>query len=190
MPRQENAGGRKTAKNRDTKTGTSAARRRNRHDTDCSWCEYLRSLSAPRSSREHLFYEEQADEDCGIATFVEPSPELLARWAQEDARYGEPVSRAELEKITAQHLSDFELVEYIAQCEQEASRARARELIAVHVLAQRDSMNPFWPVRVGTPCIAGEEIAIRLGASRSTGRELVEAAELFAGPLMATADAL
>ena len=129
-------------------------------------------------------------EDYGTATFVEPSPELLARWAQDDARYGEPVSRAEPEEITAQHLSDFELVESIAQCEQEASRARARELVAVHVLAQRDWMNPCWPVRVGTPCIAGEEIAIRLGVSRTAGRELVEAAELFAGPLMATADAL
>ena len=58
------------------------------------------------------------------------------------------------------------------------------------VLAQPASMNPPWPVRVASPCIAGEKIAIRLGVSRAAGRELVEAAELFAGPLMATADAL
>ena len=137
-----------------------------------------------------MLENEQAGGDCGTATFIHPSPAMLALWELEDARDGEPVDRAALQELAAQYLSDFELVEYVARCEQAASRARARELIAVHVLAGRKSMNPSWPVSVGTPCIAGEEIAIRLGVSRTTGRELVEAAELFAGPLMATADAL
>lgn len=121
---------------------------------------------------------------------VQPSAELLAWWDQADARYGEPECPAVYGELVAERLGDHELVEEIAALERMASWARARQLAAVRVLSRRASMNPFWPVRVGQPNIAAEEVAARLGASRAVGRELVEAARLFSGPLMATAEAL
>jgi len=147
---------------------------------------------------EHMFDNALGDGGRGVAVAVQPlasSPaeapaDLLAWWDQIDASYGEPDYPGGVGEVPDGEVGDFELVEQIAAFEQVASWARVRQLAAVEVLSRRASMNPFWPVRVGQPNIAAEEVAARLGASRAVGRELVEAARLFSGPLWATADAL
>ena len=126
----------------------------------------------------------------GVQSWVEPSAELVAGWDAADARFGDPVDRADLAVAAADRLTDFGLVEQVAQFERLASWARARQLVAVEVLSRRASMNPYWPVPVGMANVAAEEVAAVLGASRAVGQDLVEAARLLAGPLGATADAL
>ncbi|HEY8717414.1 HNH endonuclease signature motif containing protein [Pengzhenrongella sp.] len=171
------------------------------------------------------------DGDEHVAAFVEPSAELLALWAAEDARYEDPtVVAAEVEQflerealfealarcadedprlcegmdlapgsaalaqwagsVDSEELPDFDLVEQIAALERVASWAKAQQLIAVEVLSRRPSMNPDWPITVAEPCVAGEEVAARLGACRQTGRDLLEASRLFAHELIATGYAL
>ena len=122
--------------------------------------------------------------------FVVPPVDLVAQWELMDARYGDPVQCRGVGVIRAGQQGDFDLVEQIASFEQLISWARARQLVAVHALAGRASMNPSWPVRVAHPHIAAEEVAARLGSSRVVGRDLVEAARLFDGPLFPTAGAL
>ncbi|RYV50956.1 DUF222 domain-containing protein [Pengzhenrongella frigida] len=124
------------------------------------------------------------------AGWVEPSADLVALWAAIDAALGEPDVPASYAETAAERLDDFDLVELIARLERDASHARARQLVAVEVLSRRASMNPSWPITVAQPNVAGEEVAAALGTSRAAGRELVDTARLFAGPLLATATAL
>ena len=145
-----------------------------------------------------MFDDRDGESGHGVAEAVEPwgqlsvgpSEELLAFWDQVDAQYGEPDDPAGVAYVPDGEAGDFALVEQVASFERLISWARARQLATVAALAGRPSMNPVWPVRVGQPNITAEEIAARLGSSRALGRELVEAARLFAGPLWATADAL
>ncbi|MGV8968491.1 MAG: DUF222 domain-containing protein [Cellulomonas sp.] len=124
------------------------------------------------------------------ASWVEPSAEVVALWAAMDAALSEPVDPGEYARAAAQRLDDFALVELIARLEREASNTRARQLVAIEVLSRRASMNPYWPVQVSEPNVAGEEVAAALGTSRHAGRDLVATARLLAGPLVATGAAL
>ncbi|MBC7551626.1 MAG: DUF222 domain-containing protein, partial [Cellulomonas sp.] len=123
-------------------------------------------------------------------SWVVPSADVVALWAAMDAALGEPDDPRGYIQDAAERLDDYDLVELIARLERDASNVRARQLVAVEVLSRRASMNPYWPVRVAQPCVAGEEVAAALGTSRYAGRELVDTARLLAGPLLATAAAL
>ena len=103
------------------------------------------------------------------ASWVEPSADLAGLWAAMDAALGEPVDPRDYAQVAAQRLDDFHLVELIARLERDASTARAHQLAAIEVLSRRESMNPYWPVKVSQPNVAGEEVAAALGTSRQAG---------------------
>ncbi|WP_407344651.1 DUF222 domain-containing protein [Pengzhenrongella phosphoraccumulans] len=119
-----------------------------------------------------------------------PPADLMAFWEFADAQLGEPEPAVQFGEPVVDSLDDFALVELIGDLEREASCARARQLIVVEALSRRESMNPFWPVKVSQPNITAEEVAAALGTSRAAGRTLVDTARLLAGPLIPTAAAL
>ncbi|WP_407342352.1 DUF222 domain-containing protein [Pengzhenrongella phosphoraccumulans] len=127
--------------------------------------------------------------DVPVAAPVPPA-EQVAFWEFIDAQLGEPEPPVEFGEPVVDGLDDFALVELIGDLEREASCARARQLIVVEALSRRESMNPFWPVKVSQPNITAEEVAAALGTSRAAGRTLVDTARLLAGPLLPTAAAL
>jgi len=100
---------------------------------------------------------------------------------------------AGLEQLDLEALDDVALVEVVAAWRRIESWAAARAARAAAALSERASMNPFWPSVAGEvrePCVAGEELALRLGCSRRAGRELVRAGRAFDGALWPTGDAL
>ena len=100
---------------------------------------------------------------------------------------------AGLEQLDLEALDDAALVEVVAAWRRIESWAAARAARAAAALSERASMNPFWPSVAGEvrePCVAGEELALRLGCSRRAGRELVRAGRAFGGALWPTGDAL
>src|SRR5690606_24556297 len=73
------------------------------------------------------------------------------------------------------------------------SWAQAQQLEVVAVLADRESMNPPWPVtagRVARPNVTGEELALRLGRTRRAANVMVDMARALIGPLAPTAELL
>lgn len=117
----------------------------------------------------------------------------FAARALQDSAPGSETARL-LADLDPDQLSDFELVEYIAASDRHASWAHARQLHAIAVLAQRESMNPEWPStarKVTQPSIVGDEIAMRLRCSRRSAQKLVHhARDLFAGHLVDAGRAL
>lgn len=90
-------------------------------------------------------------------------------------------------------VDDFDLVETVAAWRRVAAWAAARAAEAAAALARRECMNPEWPEAAGTvsePCVAGAELALRLGWSRRAGRELVRLGAAFEGALWPTGEAL
>lgn len=88
---------------------------------------------------------------------------------------------------------DHAVVEAVAAWQRMASWAAAGAARAAAVLADRASMNPAWPQsagKVARPCVAGEELALRLGCSRRQAASLVRHGRAFAGALAWTGDAL
>jgi hypothetical protein len=98
-----------------------------------------------------------------------------------------------LEQTDTRDVDDFALVDVVAAWDRIASWASAHAALAAAALAERPSMNPVWPAtagRVTQPCVAGDELAMRLGCSRRSATLLVRDGRAYAGPLAWTGDAL
>lgn len=98
-----------------------------------------------------------------------------------------------LERVDLDDVDDHTLVELAATWQKVASWAAGNLAQVAGALADRDSMNPTWPESVGSvarPCVAGDELAIRLGWSRRMAQRLVEQGTAFRGTLAWTGDAL
>jgi hypothetical protein len=98
-----------------------------------------------------------------------------------------------LERADTRDIDDFTLVDVVAAWDRLVSWASAHAALAAADLADRRSMNPAWPPTAGhvtQPCVAGDELAMRLGCSRRSGALLVRDGRAFAGPLAWTGEAL
>ncbi|MET0434255.1 MAG: DUF222 domain-containing protein, partial [Cellulomonas sp.] len=86
------------------------------------------------------------------------------------------------------------LVEVIAAQTRIESYQHARTLGLIAELASRDEMSPEWSPLAGAPptqaCVAGDELAMRLGWSRVTATKTVHRALVLDGMLGATREAL
>src|SRR6478735_937556 len=91
-------------------------------------------------------------------------------------------------------LSSMVLVEVIAAQDRVESHQHARKLAMVAELASRDEMSPEWSPLAGAPptqaCVAGDELAMRLGWPRVTATKTVHRALVLDGMLGATREAL
>lgn len=116
-------------------------------------------------------------------------------------RFGDALARLDpggdlarlLESTDETKLDDYALVEVVAAWRRVSAWAAARAAAAAARLAERDAMNPAWPEvagKTGETCVAAEELALRLGISRRSGRELVRSGRAFEGPLWPTGEAL
>ena len=95
--------------------------------------------------------------------------------------------------INSADLDDFAQVEVAAAWRRIAAWAERQAARAAAELASRRSMNPEWPAAAGTvsePCVAGVELAMRLGISRRAGSDLVRLGQALDGPLWPTGQAL
>ena len=98
-----------------------------------------------------------------------------------------------LEQADLDALDDDALVEVVAGWRRLQSWAAARSARAAAALSERASMNPYWPSVAGDvrePCVAGEELALRLGCSRRAARDLVRSGKAYDAALWPTGDAL
>lgn len=98
-----------------------------------------------------------------------------------------------LDGADLRELDDHTLVEVVAAWQRVASWVAAELSHAAGALAERPSMNPEWPPsagRVRKPCVAGEELALRLGWTRRAGERLVARGTAFRGVLAWTGEAL
>jgi hypothetical protein len=94
---------------------------------------------------------------------------------------------------SAEALDDHTVVELVVAWRRLASWACAGAARAAAELARRDSMRPDWPEAVGSsgePCVAGDELALRLGISRRSAQDLVRTGEALEGPLWPSGEAL
>ncbi|MBW0254954.1 HNH endonuclease signature motif containing protein [Cellulomonas sp. PS-H5] len=91
-------------------------------------------------------------------------------------------------------LSSMVLVEVIAAQDRVESHQHARKLAMLAELASREEMSPEWSPLAGAPptqaCVAGDELAMRLGWSRVTATKTVHRALVLDGMLGATREAL
>src|SRR6478736_8910017 len=91
-------------------------------------------------------------------------------------------------------LSSSVLVEVIAARARMESHQHAAMLDAIAVLASREEMRPDWSLLAGAPptqaCVAGDELAMRLGWPRVTATRTVQRALVLDGLLGATREAL
>lgn len=104
-----------------------------------------------------------------------------------------PGLAAMLDQVLTEELDDAALVELVAAWRRLQSWAAARAARAAEALSRRASMNPLWPDVAGNvsePCVAAEELAMRLGCSRRSARDLVRAGVAYEGALWPTGDAL
>src|SRR5690606_10954711 len=98
-----------------------------------------------------------------------------------------------LERGSPIDADDYALVEAVAGWRRIAAWAAAGAAAAAAELADRPSMNPSWPESAGKVSelnVAGEELAMRLGCSRTEARHLVRDGRAFRGPLTPTGNAL
>lgn len=104
-----------------------------------------------------------------------------------------PALAAHLDATDLTAVDDATLVEVVAGWRRLQSWAAGRTALAAAALAERASMNPAWPDvagRVSEPCVAAEELAMRLGCSRRAARDLVRAGKAYDGVLWPTGAAL
>lgn len=99
----------------------------------------------------------------------------------------------DLDRVDLDRVEDATLVEVVAGWQRVVAYASAQAASAAGALAEREAMNPPWPKvagRVAEPCVAGEELAMRLGWSRPMGRRLVRDGVAYRGALAWTGEAL
>ncbi|WP_217617118.1 HNH endonuclease signature motif containing protein [Cellulomonas sp. GbtcB1] len=105
-----------------------------------------------------------------------------------------PVLEAWLRGLDLDVLSSKVLVEVIAARTRMESYQHAATLDAIAVLAAREEMSPDWSPLAGAPptqtCVAGDELAMRLGWPRVTATKTVHRALVLDGMLGATREAL
>lgn len=95
--------------------------------------------------------------------------------------------------VDLDRLDDATLVEVVAAWERVVSWASAKAALAAGALAERESMNPAWPPvagRVSRPCVAADELAMRLVCSRRAAQRLVADGVAYRRHLAWTGDAL
>ncbi|WP_431835603.1 DUF222 domain-containing protein [Cellulomonas sp. Y8] len=105
-----------------------------------------------------------------------------------------PELDAWLRGLDLRMLSSMVLVEVIAAQDRVESHQHARKLAMIAELASRDEMSPEWSPLAGAPptqtCVAGDELAMRLGWPRVTAMKTVHRALVLDGMLGATRKAL
>lgn len=87
----------------------------------------------------------------------------------------------------------YAAIEMVAAWERVAAWAKAQAALAAACAAELPELNPAWPATakdVAVRCVAGEELAMRLGCSRMAARELISLGQAFQGPLWPTGDAM
>ncbi|MBW0254257.1 HNH endonuclease signature motif containing protein [Cellulomonas sp. PS-H5] len=105
-----------------------------------------------------------------------------------------PVLDAWLRGLDPSVLASGVLVEVVAAQTRIESYQHARTLGMIAELASRDEMSPEWSPLAGAPptqaCVAGDELAMRLGWPRVTATKTVHRALVLDGMLGATREAL
>ena len=96
-----------------------------------------------------------------------------------------------LERIDLASADDELLVETVAAAQRQAAFDHLLGALAAGELSRRASMNPLWsqPVPSRT-CVAGDELAMRLGWSRPAAARLVRDGRALAAQLLPVADAV
>ena len=95
-----------------------------------------------------------------------------------------------LAQIDLASVSNYGLVETVADWNRIIAWAQGNQLAVVSELAAREAMYPELPEysRSQDACIVGEELAFRLRCTRQTGRRMANMAIAFDGVLTATGD--
>lgn len=104
-----------------------------------------------------------------------------------------PVLAAELERITADSVDEYDLVEMVAGYARIAAWAQARMVEVAGDLSRRPALNPRMVLPGGgeyATNVAAEELAPRLGLSRFAAKRIVTNAREFRRELAATGEAL
>ena len=96
-----------------------------------------------------------------------------------------------LEQLEAAWLDERGLVEAVAAWERLAAWAHLNAALLAGVLSRRGPMNPLWgaPAPADT-CVAGDELAMRLGWSRRAAGRLVRDGQVLDNELLLTAEAV
>ena len=96
-----------------------------------------------------------------------------------------------LERVDLPSADDALVVEFVAACEKLAAWAHLNGALGAAELSRRSSMNPLWrqPVPSRT-CVAGDELAMRLGWSRPAAYRLVRDGRALGAQLLPVADAV
>ncbi len=96
-----------------------------------------------------------------------------------------------LERVDVVSAVDELLVETVVAGERQAAWGHLLAALAAAELSRRASMNPLWrePVPSRT-CVAGDELAMRLGWSRAAANRLVRDGRALEGVLLPVADAV
>ena len=96
-----------------------------------------------------------------------------------------------LERVDLPSGDDELVVEFVAAAERLAAWAHLRAAEAAAELSRRVSMNPDWHAPVPTrTCVAGDELAMRLGWSRPAANRLVRDGQALNNELLLTAEAV
>jgi hypothetical protein len=98
---------------------------------------------------------------------------------------------AVLELLDPARLDDLMVVESVAAWERLAAWAHLGAALSAAELSRRAAMNPDWrrPVPTRT-CVAGDELAMRLGWSRPAANRLVRGGQALGNELLLVADAV
>jgi hypothetical protein len=96
-----------------------------------------------------------------------------------------------LERVDLPSADDELVVEFVAAAEKLAAWGHLRAAEGAAELARRASMNPDWrrPIPTRT-CVAGDELAMRLGWSRPAAARLVRAGQALGNELLLVAEAV
>jgi len=96
-----------------------------------------------------------------------------------------------LERVDLPSADEELVVEFVAACERLAAWAHLIAAEGAAVLSRRASMNPLWRAPVPSrTCVAGDELAMRLGWSRPAANRLVRDGRALQAQLLPVADAV